>query len=111
MLRARLPTLTRVAPPSVTLDHRRSKEEEEIDWVRQLPIAKELKPERILDKKLLNKTRGQEYFQYLVKWKDQPIVEATLMTDSMLQKLSSSVEESWTRAHEEFCPHEFDAGA
>ena len=52
-------------------------EEQEIDWVKQLPIAKELKPERNLDSKLLKKTRGHEYFQFLVKWKDQPIANAT----------------------------------
>jgi len=69
-----------------------------------LPIAKELKPERILDKKLLKKTRGHKYFQYLVKWKYQPIAEATWMTDSMLQKLGNSVEELIEGAHEEFCP-------
>lgn len=68
-------------------------EEQEIDWVKQLPIAKELKPERILDKKILKKTKGQEYFQDMIKWKNQPIVEATWMTNSMLQKLGSSVEE------------------
>eukprot|EP00253_Pinus_taeda_P030322 PITA_30322 len=52
-------------------------EKQEIDRVKQLPTTKELQPERILDNKLLKKTRGQENFQYLVKWKDQRIVEAT----------------------------------
>jgi len=39
-------------------DTTKDQEEQEIDWVKQLPIAKKLKPERILDKKLLKKTRG-----------------------------------------------------
>ena len=62
----------------------RPKDRENIDWVKQLPIAKTLQPERILDKKVFNKTRGQEYFQYLIKWKDQPIEDATWMTETML---------------------------
>ena len=44
-------------------------EEQEVDWVKQLPIKKTLQPERRLDKKVYKKTRGQEYFQYLVKSK------------------------------------------
>jgi len=73
-------------------------EKQEIDWVKQLPTTQQLQPERILDKKLLRKTRGQEYFQYLVKWKDQPIAEATWVTDATLQKLGSSVEELMDRS-------------
>ena len=33
-------------------------EEQEVDWVKQLPIKKTLHPERILDKKVYRKTRG-----------------------------------------------------
>lgn len=36
----------------------KAQEEQQIYWVKQLPIAKELKPKKILDKKLLKKTRG-----------------------------------------------------
>lgn len=53
------------------------KEEQEVDWVKQLPIAKALQQEIFLDKRFFKKTRGQEYFQYLIKCKDQLIVEAT----------------------------------
>ena len=74
-------------------DTEEDQETQEIDRVKQLPTTKELQLERILDKKVFKKTRGQEYFQYLVKWKDQPIAEATWVTKNMLQKLGSSVEE------------------
>ena len=67
---------------------------EEIDWLKELPRTKTLQPEKILDKILSKKTRGWAYFQYLVKWKDQPVAEATWMTDTMLQKLGSSVEKN-----------------
>ena len=43
-------------------DTTEDKEEQEVDWVKQLPIEKALHPENILDKGLLKKTRGQEYF-------------------------------------------------
>ena len=65
-------------------DATRDKEEQQVDWVKQLPIEKPLHPEGILDKKSYKKTKGQEYFQYLVKWKGYPITCATWMTDAML---------------------------
>ena len=45
-------------------------DKEKIEWERQLPPAQPLQPEKILDKRVFRKTRGQEYFQYLIKWKD-----------------------------------------
>jgi len=44
------------------------------------------------------KTKGQEYFQYLVKWKGQAIVEATWITEDVLQKLGKSVDEIMDRS-------------
>ena len=58
----------------------RPKDRGKIKWVKQLPTAKTLQPKRILDKKVFKKTRGQEYFQYLINWKDQPIEDATWTT-------------------------------
>ena len=76
-----------------TNDATKDKEEKEFDWMNKLPTPKPLQPKRILDKRLYKKTKGQEYFQYLVKWKDHLIVDATWMTYAMLQKMGSSVEE------------------
>lgn len=39
-------------------DTAQDQETQEIDWVKQLPTAKELQPERIMDKKVFKKTRG-----------------------------------------------------
>jgi len=74
-------------------DTTQDQETQEIDWVKQLPTAKNLQAERILDKKVFKKTRGQEYFQYLVKWKDQPTTEDTWVIEDMLHKLGSSIDE------------------
>ena len=73
-------------------------EEQEVDWVKQLPTKETLQLEGILDRKVYKKTRGQEYFQYLVKWKDHPIADATWMTEAMLQKMNSSVKELMDRS-------------
>ena len=79
-------------------DTAQDQETQEIDWVKQLPTTKELQPERILDKKVFKKTRGQEYYQYLVKWKGKPTAKATWVIEDMLQKLGSSVDELMDRS-------------
>ena len=76
----------------------RPEDKEQIDWVKQLPTAQPLQPEMILDKKVFKRTRGREYFQYLIKWKDQPIEDATWMTEAMLQKLGSFVKDLMDRS-------------
>ena len=73
-------------------------DKEQIEWVKQLPLAQPLQPEKILDRRVFKKTRGQEYFQYLIKWKDQPEEDATWMTEGMLQKIGKSVEELMDRS-------------
>ena len=65
--------------------------------MKQLPKTKSLQPKSILDKKLYKKTKGHEYFQYLLKWKDHPIEDASWMTDVMPQNMGSSVEEFMDR--------------
>jgi hypothetical protein len=51
-------------------------------------IAKETKREveAVLDKRVTKKTRGQTYYQYLIKWKGQPIEDASWMTTTELKK-------------------------
>ena len=41
-----------------TNDAAEYKEEQEVDWVKQLPTTKPLHPKGILDKKLYKKTKG-----------------------------------------------------
>ena len=76
----------------------RSADKEQIEWKEQLPPAQPLQPKKILDKRLFKRTRGQDYFQYLIKWKDKPEEDATWMTEGMLQKISRSVEELMDRS-------------
>jgi hypothetical protein len=51
-----------------------------IGWKEQLPRVVKKEIEKVLYMKLLMKTKDTEYFQYLVKWKGQPIEDSTRMT-------------------------------
>ena len=73
-------------------------DKEQIEWEKKLPLAQPLQPEKILHKIVFRKTRGQEYFQYLIKWKDEPEEYATWMIEGMLQKIGRSVEELMDRS-------------
>ena len=55
-----------------------------IQWEAQLPKATSTIPEMVLDRTMSNKTRGKEYYEYLIKWKDHPIENSTWMTATML---------------------------
>jgi hypothetical protein len=49
----------------------------EIQWHKQMLIAEKPQMERILDKRMHKKTRRKEYFEYLVKWKNHPVKDAS----------------------------------
>jgi hypothetical protein len=54
----------------------------------------EVAMERILDTRVLKKTRGKEYYEYLVKWKDHPLEDATWVTVALIQKSGSTIKNS-----------------
>ena len=72
---------------------KRSANKGHIEWKEQLPPVQPLQPEKILDKRVFKRTKGQEYFNYLIKWKDKPKEDATWMTEGMLQKIGRSMDE------------------
>ena len=41
--------------------------DQEVPWEEQLPKATPTVPKRILDKRVSKKTRGKEYYEYLIK--------------------------------------------
>ena len=51
-----------------------------------------LQLEKILDKTVKKKTKGKEYFEYLVKWEGQPLENSSWMTSTLLQKSGHIVE-------------------
>ena len=48
-----------------------------IQWQKQLPVAQKPRMECILDKRAGKKTRRKQYFEYLVKWKNHPVEDAS----------------------------------
>jgi hypothetical protein len=57
-----------------------------IQWQKQLPVVENLQMEYILDKRLGRKTSRRQYFEYLVKWKNHPVEDASWETDAVIQK-------------------------
>ena len=51
-----------------------------------MPKTGKKEVEAILEKRVSKETRGQIYYQYLVKWKRQPVEDASWMTTAELQK-------------------------
>jgi hypothetical protein len=52
-------------------------EEPVVHWQKQLPIAQKPQMDCILDKRVGRKTRRKQYFEYLVKWKNHPVEDAS----------------------------------
>jgi hypothetical protein len=52
-------------------------EEPVIHWQKQLLIEKNPQMECILDKRVGKKTRRKEYLEYLIKWKNHPVEDAS----------------------------------
>ena len=66
---------------------------QKVEWQKQIPVVPKLEMEKILDTRVLKKTRGQEYYEYLIKWKNQPLEDATWVTAALIQKSGRTVEE------------------
>ena len=43
--------------------------------------------------RMSKKTKGKEYYEYLIKWKDHPIEHSTWMIVAMLQKIGVAIED------------------
>ena len=63
-------------------------------WEKQLATTPSKNIESILNQKVVKKTKGNEYLQYLVKQKNQPVEDATWMKTTYISKYGNiSVEE------------------
>ena len=58
-----------------------------------MPMAEGPKVERILDTRVAKNTKGKEYMEFLVKWKDRPMEDSTWMSVATLQKAGFYVED------------------
>ena len=71
---------------------------QKVEWQKQIPVVPKLEMEKILDTRVLKQTRGQEYYEYLVKWKNQPLEDATWVTVALIQKSGKTMEELMNRS-------------
>ena len=67
-------------------------------WKEPLPRDTSTVPETILDTRVCKRTRGKEYYEYLVKWKDHPLEDLTWMASTMLQKSGVTIEDLMDRS-------------
>jgi hypothetical protein len=51
-----------------------------------MPVADKPQMVCILDKRVSNKTRRKQYFEYLVKWKNHPVEDARWESEAEIQK-------------------------
>jgi hypothetical protein len=61
-------------------------EKEEVQWIKQMTVAKNPQMESIIDKRIRRKTRRKDYFEYLVKWKGHPVEDASWEDEATIQK-------------------------
>ena len=69
-----------------------------INWQKQLPVAQKPQMECILDKRVGTKTKRKQYFEYLVKWKNHPVEDASWETEAVIQKHGQTVQELMDRS-------------
>ena len=59
---------------------------EEVDWLKHMPTKRPAAVEAIMETKVVKKTRGKEYLEYLVKWRGHPAEDSTWMSATDLEK-------------------------
>ena len=79
-----------------------------VEWKEQLPKKGQQEIEAILDKRVSKRTRNKDHFQYLIKWKQQPLEDSIWMTAAKISKYNVDPEKLLKVS---FLPRESDAGA
>ena len=68
-------------------------EQKEIQWTKQMPVAEKPQMEGIIEKRISKNTRRKEYFEYLVKWKEHPVEDASWEDVVEIQKHGQTIRE------------------
>lgn len=55
-----------------------------VNWEEQMPTTTKKEVEVVLEKRVSQRTRGHNYFQYIVKWKGQQVEDASCLTTTKL---------------------------
>jgi hypothetical protein len=64
-----------------------------IQWRKKMPVADKPQMECILDKRVSKRTRRKQYFEYLVKWKNHLVEDASWETKEEKQKHGQTMQE------------------
>jgi hypothetical protein len=75
-----------------------SKDQDKIQWEKQMPIEKNPQMENIIDQSIGKKTRRKTYIEYLVKWKEHSIEDASWKNEADIQKHGKSVQKLMERS-------------
>jgi hypothetical protein len=79
--------------PYTDEEAREEKEQIEIQWTKQMPVAEKPQMESIIDKRVSKKTKRKNYFEYLVKWKGHPVEDASWEDEAEIYKHGQTVQE------------------
>jgi hypothetical protein len=63
-----------------------------------MPIAEKPQMENIIDKRVCKKNRRKEYFEYLVKWKRNPVEDASREDEEEIHRHGQTVQELMNRS-------------
>jgi hypothetical protein len=69
-----------------------------IQWTKQMPVVEKPLMECILDKRVGKRTRRKEYFEYLVKWQDHLVEDASWENEVEIHKHGHTMEELMDRS-------------
>jgi hypothetical protein len=69
-----------------------------IQWTKKMPVTGKPQMECILDKRVNKRTRRKQYLEYLVKWKNHPVEDASWETEAEIQKHGQTMQELMDRS-------------
>jgi hypothetical protein len=75
-----------------------SKNQKEVQWVKQLPVDEKPQMEKIIDLRANKKTRRKTYLEYLVKWKENTIEDSSWESETNIHKHGQTVQELMDRS-------------
>jgi hypothetical protein len=75
-----------------------SGDQKEVQWEEKLPTTEKAQMEKIIEHRDGKKTRRKTYHEYLVKWKDHPMEDASWVTEPNILKHGKTVKEITDRS-------------
>jgi hypothetical protein len=84
--------------PYMMDDTKGTDDREDTQWKRHMTIAEKPRIEKILDQRIAKNTKRKVYYEYMVKWKDHPIEDASWITETDIKKDGNTMEELMDRS-------------